>query len=84
MTVWRSLLAYVVPYVSVSIRRAVAPYLLIPYWSKMRSIVNTMDIYLMEILNGKRRALEKGDEALMHEIGEGRDVMSVLSKWHLR
>ena len=74
------MLAYIVPNIPLSVRRAVAPYLPIPHWARMRSIVNTLDMHVQDILNIKRRALEKGDATLMHEIGEGRDIMSVLSK----
>ena len=34
----------------------------------------------IKILEGKKRALEKGDDAVVHQIAEGRDIMSVLCK----
>lgn len=35
------------------------------------------------IFNAKKAALEKGDDAVVLQIGEGRDIMSVLSEHSL-
>lgn len=35
------------------------------------------------IFNEKKAALEKGDDAVVLQIGEGRDIMSVLSEYSL-
>ena len=32
----------------------------------------------VKIFNEKKALLEKGDDALKHQIGEGRDIMSIL------
>ncbi|KAI0648488.1 cytochrome P450 [Trametes meyenii] len=32
----------------------------------------------LKIINAKKKALEQGDEALKHQVGEGKDIMSVL------
>lgn len=80
LQVWRAMLPYAVAYVPLSIRRALAPYLPIPNLGKMRSIVEAMDTQSTNIFNNKRNALEKGDEAVMHQVGEGRDIMSILSE----
>ena len=79
LQLWQTLLPYAIAYVPLSIRRAVAPYLPIPKWGKMLNIVETMATQSKKIFYGKRDALEKGDEALRHQVGEGRDVMSILS-----
>ena len=34
-----------------------------------------------EIIKEKKAALEKGDQALLQEVGEGKDIISVLSKY---
>ena len=36
------------------------------------------------LLNQKMDNLRKGDEVLIHEVGEGKDLMSVLSAWRFR
>ena len=74
------MLPYAIEYIPSSIRRAVAPYLPIPQWGKMLNIVDAMDTQSTSIFHGKRQALEKGDEAVALQIGEGRDIMSILSK----
>lgn len=38
-----------------------------------------MDETSNAILSAKRKALEKGDDAVVHQVGEGRDIMSILS-----
>ena len=69
--------------IPLSIRRALAPYLPIPRWGKMLDIVNTMESQSKNVFYSKRRAFEMGDEAVKHQIGEGRDIMSILSKYYL-
>lgn len=31
-----------------------------------------------KIFEGKKKALEKGDDAVVHQVAEGRDIMSIL------
>lgn len=47
---------------------------------EMREIIDTMEMRSKEILEGKREALRAGDEALKQQIGEGKDIMSILRK----
>lgn len=44
----------------------------------LKYIVDTMDERSHEIYRNKCRALLTGDEALKQQIGEGKDIMSVL------
>jgi hypothetical protein len=37
----------------------------------------------VEILKSKELALQEGDEAMMHQIGRGRDIISLLSMHNL-
>ncbi|KAF7794414.1 hypothetical protein EIP86_005548 [Pleurotus ostreatoroseus] len=46
----------------------------------MKKIVDTMEARAKEILEDKRAALRAGDEALMQQIGEGKDIMSILMR----
>lgn len=41
---------------------------------------DVMDETSRAVFYHKRQALEKGDEAVVHQIGEGRDLMSILSE----
>ncbi|KAJ3559692.1 hypothetical protein NM688_g189 [Phlebia brevispora] len=45
---------------------------------QLREIVDTMDYQSRNILNGKRSALRAGDEAVKQQVGEGKDIMSIL------
>lgn len=47
---------------------------------EMKVIVDTLEMRSKEILEGKREALRAGDEALKQQIGEGKDIMSILRK----
>lgn len=52
-------------------------------WKDLNHVVDIVDIMndtSVEILEEKKRALEKGDDAVVHQIAEGRDIMSVLRK----
>lgn len=44
----------------------------------MMQISDTMAQRSLEIINEKKSALLKGDEALAHQVGEGKDIMSLL------
>lgn len=39
-----------------------------------------MDETSKKVFYHKKEALEKGDDAVVHQMGEGRDIMSILSK----
>lgn len=45
------------------------------------AVVDAMDEQARKVFYGKRAALEKGDEKVVHQIGEGRDILSILSKF---
>ncbi|KAH9852524.1 cytochrome P450 [Lenzites betulinus] len=47
---------------------------------RMVAISDTMRRRSLEIINEKKSALLKGDEALVHQVGEGKDIMSLLLK----
>ena len=48
---------------------------------RLREISDVMHQRSVLIYNEKKAALEKGDEALKHQIGEGRDIMSILCEY---
>ncbi|PIL27739.1 cytochrome P450 [Ganoderma sinense ZZ0214-1] len=45
---------------------------------RMMEISDTMIRRSKEIIDQKKEALSKGDEALAHQVGEGKDIMSIL------
>ncbi|CCM01002.1 uncharacterized protein FIBRA_03050 [Fibroporia radiculosa] len=44
----------------------------------VRNTVDTMDRRSREIYEGKKAALREGDEAVLQQLGEGKDIMSIL------
>ncbi|KAG6817153.1 hypothetical protein H0H87_012114 [Tephrocybe sp. NHM501043] len=46
----------------------------------LRDIVDTWDRTTVEIFESKKRALREGDEALAKQVGQAKDLMSILSK----
>ncbi|KAI0657157.1 cytochrome P450 [Cubamyces menziesii] len=74
----RQLLPVLVKIGPASFRRKVVE--MIPYGpgQRMKQISDAMYERSVRIINEKRAALERGDEALKHQIGEGKDIMSVL------
>ncbi|OSX56068.1 hypothetical protein POSPLADRAFT_1161078 [Postia placenta MAD-698-R-SB12] len=47
---------------------------------KVKSVVDRMSKRSVEIYESKKGALEKGDDEVVQQIGEGKDIMSVLMK----
>ena len=47
---------------------------------EMRRIVQALSRKANEIYNLKKSAFDKGDEAVLRQIGEGKDILSVLSE----
>ena len=50
---------------------------------RLKEIADVMHARSVLIFNEKKAALEKGDDALRQQVGEGRDVMSILCKSRL-
>lgn len=45
---------------------------------KMRGMVDVMDNTSIKIFQAKKAAWEKGDEAVVEQVGRGKDIMSIL------
>ncbi|EJF59817.1 cytochrome P450 [Dichomitus squalens LYAD-421 SS1] len=79
-----SLLRRLVPYVSDLGPPAFRRWLLDMFPHKgvqqLKSIVDVMHERSLEIFQLKKQALEQGDEAVAHQVGEGKDIMSILLK----
>ena len=48
---------------------------------RVKEIVDTMDSRSREIFNIKKAAVAKGDTEVVKQVAEGKDVISILSKW---
>ncbi|KIK37049.1 hypothetical protein CY34DRAFT_93378 [Suillus luteus UH-Slu-Lm8-n1] len=50
-------------------------------WKALKEIcgiVDVMDEASMKVFEEKKRALSEGDDAVLHQVGEGKDIMSIL------
>ncbi|KAG5634929.1 hypothetical protein H0H81_000305 [Sphagnurus paluster] len=65
---------------SLELRRAFLD--LLPFKSvrKLIAMTDVLDTTSREILDGKQRAFEKGDEAIKQQVGQGKDIISILMK----
>lgn len=64
---------------SPALRRNIAKFLPDKNMQELRRIIETLAGHAREVYNTKKAALEKGDEAVMHQVGEGKDILSILS-----
>ncbi|KAJ3548741.1 hypothetical protein NM688_g5258 [Phlebia brevispora] len=61
-----------------SLRGKIVELLPDPNLRALKNIVDVMHMRSIEILEDKRRALREGDAAVEEQIGEGKDIMSIL------
>ncbi|GBE84055.1 Docosahexaenoic acid omega-hydroxylase CYP4F3 [Sparassis crispa] len=47
---------------------------------KLRDVVDTMDQRSRDIFDARKAALKEGDEAVLRQVGQGKDIMSILIK----
>ena len=74
----RGLLPYIDNIGSPALRRFLVK--LVPYGrvQKLREIIDIMEKASVEILQSKKAALQLGDEALLKQVGRGKDIISIL------
>ncbi|KAJ3552918.1 hypothetical protein NM688_g3899 [Phlebia brevispora] len=77
---WRTLVPTLSKIGTPALQRAVARYLPNKDMQEMRHIIETLATKAREVYYSKKTALETGDEAVMHQVGEGKDILSVLIK----
>ncbi|KAF8157063.1 cytochrome P450 [Crassisporium funariophilum] len=65
-------------------RRAVVDALPIESIRTLRDIVDTLHKTSVEIYESKKKAIEEGDEAITAQIGEGKDIISILMKENMK
>ena len=68
------------PYVPLLLRKLVVKFTPSDNVMKYRNAVQNMDEYSRKIYSDKKAALERGDDAVVQQIGDGRDIISTLSK----
>lgn len=49
-----------------------------PRIQHLKDLIDSMDAQARDLLSKKRLALKEGNEALLQQVGEGKDIMSVL------
>ncbi|EJF59821.1 cytochrome P450 [Dichomitus squalens] len=77
-TLLRRLLPYVSEFGSPAFRRWVVERFPHKGVQKLKSVVDVMNYRSIEIYRSKKQALEQGDEAVARQVGEGKDLMSIL------
>ncbi|KAI9065218.1 cytochrome P450 [Trametes sanguinea] len=78
LSVFRWTLPYLVRIGTPAFRRKVIQWFPDKRLHKLQDVVDTMHRRATEIYLEKKSRLEKGDVALLHQLGEGRDIMSIL------
>lgn len=63
---------------SPSFRRRVVELIPSKRIQRIKSIIDTMHETSTEIFRNKKAALEKGDDAVLRQLGAGKDIMSIL------
>ncbi|KAI0779694.1 cytochrome P450 [Fomes fomentarius] len=61
-------------------RRMVVDFMPYPKVQQVKRVVDMVFSRSKEILEAKRTAIERGDQEMLHTVGEGKDVMSILLK----
>ena len=75
---FRILFPTVCRYVSASVRRWLAERAPWPALQRVRNMVDTMDKMSHDIYDAETAALRAGEEAVVQQIGEGKDILSKL------
>ena len=82
-SIMRLLLPYVAEIGSAAFRRRIVEMFPSKGVQRLRDIYESMHERSVLIFNEKKAALAKGHDALKHQIGEGRDIMSILRMYPL-
>ncbi|EGO03012.1 hypothetical protein SERLA73DRAFT_176502 [Serpula lacrymans var. lacrymans S7.3] len=83
LTIWRQFLPLAVKLSSASFRKRLTD--IIP-WKPLRELRDIVDIMAQTsttVFEAKKVALQEGDEAVMRQVGQGRDIISILLKANL-
>ncbi|KAI0631279.1 cytochrome P450 [Trametes polyzona] len=80
LSVFRWTLPYLVHIGTPSFRRRVMQWIPMTRLHRLQSVVDTMHRRATEIYREKKARLDKGDETFLQQVGEGKDLMSILLK----
>lgn len=64
-----------------ALRRAIVSLLPNQHIRRAKEISDSLDDHSRRIFEEKKLAMAKGDQAVLHQVGEGKDIMSKLSRW---
>ena len=78
LSVFRWAMPYVSHFGTSAFRRKVLEWIPFKRLHKLKDVVDIMHRRAAEIYQEKKMLLEKGDEALLAQVGEGKDLMSIL------
>ena len=78
LTIVRLLLPYLAHIGPAWFRRRVVELIPNPHVQRIREVSDIMNTRAWEIFNEKKRGLHSSDAALLEQVGEGKDVMSLL------
>ena len=62
-------------------RRILLDLIPVPKVQNVKRIVDTIHERSNAIFQAKKAAIERGDQEILHMVGEGKDVMSILRTW---
>jgi hypothetical protein len=61
-----------------SVLERLLPYVPIKRVQHIRHITETLDEASREVYENKKEAVQRGDDAVMRQLGKGKDIMSIL------
>lgn len=79
VNLWRELLPYVDWIGTPSFRRMALDLFPVEAIHKLKGIIDLMSMKSTALFHAKRGALKIGDEFVVRQVGEGKDIMSILS-----
>ena len=78
LSVLRMLVEYFHKLGSPRFRRRLAERIPIADFQSLKQVIDTMDTRSREIYHDKKAAIAEGDETVLHQLGEGKDIFSIL------
>ncbi|KAJ3478352.1 hypothetical protein NLI96_g9812 [Meripilus lineatus] len=83
VSMFRTTLPYLTSIFSPNFRRRAVDVLPFPSLKRLKTVVDILESQSKEILTAKRVALAHGEDAVVRQVGEGKDIMSILLRENL-
>ena len=83
VTFLRRLLPYLPEFGGIAFSRRLLAFIPHAGVQKLSTIIKTMHDRSVEIFTAKKEALARGDDAVTRQVGEGKDIMSILRQYFL-